>query len=93
MTYRQSNVKSPWRDEKKGSHGAYQQLEGLETEYRESGTVYSCPPGQHDDLGISCAMLAWAARHPHVSSWVGTALASRRPRKPRQKMSWGAWTR
>jgi hypothetical protein len=27
---------------------------------RESGIVYSCPPGQHDDLGISCAMLAWA---------------------------------
>jgi hypothetical protein len=21
--------------------------------------------GQHDDLGISCAMLAWAARHSH----------------------------
>jgi hypothetical protein len=31
---------------------------------RESGTVYTCPPGQHDDLGISCAMLAWAAGHP-----------------------------
>jgi len=30
---------------------------GLETEIRESGIVYSCPPGQHDDLGISCAML------------------------------------
>jgi hypothetical protein len=26
--------------------------------------VYKCLPGQHDDLGISCAMLAWAARHP-----------------------------
>jgi len=34
---------------------------GLETEIRESGIVYSCPPGQHDDLSISCAMLAWAA--------------------------------
>ena len=47
---------------------AYEQLMGLETEIRESGIVYSCPPGQHDDLGISCAMLAWAARHPHLGS-------------------------
>jgi len=23
-------------------------------------------PGQHDDLGISSAMLAWSARHPHL---------------------------
>lgn len=37
---------------------AYEQLMGLETEYRESGTLYTCPQGQHDDLGISCAMLA-----------------------------------
>jgi len=35
--------------------------DGTETEIRESGIVYSCPPGQHDDLSISCAMLAWAA--------------------------------
>jgi hypothetical protein len=52
------------------SKRAYEQLMGLETEFRESGTVYTCPPGQHDDLGISCAMLAWAARHPHVMEWV-----------------------
>jgi len=25
------------------------------------------PPGQHDDLGISCALLAWAARHSTIS--------------------------
>ena len=30
--------------------------------------VYTCLPGRHDDLGISCAMLAWAARHPHLQS-------------------------
>jgi hypothetical protein len=60
---------------------AYEQLMALETEMRESGIVYSCPPGQHDDLGISCAMLAWAARHPHLSAWLRTALSapSRRP--------------
>jgi hypothetical protein len=26
---------------------------------------------RRDDLGISCAMLAWAARHPHLEHWVG----------------------
>jgi hypothetical protein len=71
---------------------AYQQLAGLETELRETGTVYSCPPGQHDDLGISCTMLAWAARHPHLNEWVRTAMSARRPRKPRQTYGWGAFT-
>ena len=48
------------------SRRAYEQLMNLETEMRESGIVYTCPSGRHDDLGISCAMLAWAARHPHL---------------------------
>ena len=34
---------------------AYAQLESLEPEMREAGIVYKCLPGQHDDLGISCA--------------------------------------
>src|SRR5204862_7420063 len=42
---------------------AFEQLANLETEFRDGGTVYTCPQGHHDDLGISCAMLAWAARH------------------------------
>ena len=46
----------------------YEQLASLAVEYRGGGIVYSCPPGKHDDLGISCAMLAWAARHPHLES-------------------------
>ncbi len=45
---------------------AYEQLANLELEFRESGAVYACPSGHHDDLGISLAMLAWAARHPHL---------------------------
>ena len=65
------------------SRRAYEQLMGLETEVRESGIVYTCPPGQHDDLGISCAMLAWAACHPHLRCWVNTGFAARRPRRPR----------
>ena len=71
---------------------AYQQLMELETEIRDSGIVYSCLPGRHDDLGISCAMLAWAARHPHLQSWVGSAVSARRPRRPRQSYGWGAFT-
>jgi hypothetical protein len=75
------------------SRRAYEQLMALETELRETGVVYKCAPGQHDDLGISCAMLAWAARHPHLSHWVGTASAARRPpRRPGPKVSWAAWT-
>ena len=60
---------------------AYKQLMALETEIRESGIVYTCPPGHHDDLGISCAMLAWAARHPHLPYWTNTAMSARRPRR------------
>ena len=76
------------------SRRAYEQLMGLETEMRESGIVYTCPPGQHDDLGISCAMLVWAAGHPHLSSWANTAQSERRPttRRPRQRYSWRAFT-
>ena len=74
------------------SRRAYEQLMRLETEFGESGTVYACPSGQHDDLGISCAMLAWAARHPHLSSWMGSAWAAQRPRRPKQTYGWGAFT-
>ena len=60
---------------------AYEQLVDLEVEFRDSGTVYACPPGKHDDLGISCAMLAWAARHPHLEVWIRNLEAMRRPRR------------
>ena len=69
---------------------AYTQLEALETVYRESGLIYGCLPGQHDDLGISCAMLGWAARHPHLPSWIRNLDAMRRPR---QTFGWGAFTK
>jgi hypothetical protein len=74
------------------SRRAFAQLEALETEMRETGVVYNCPSGQHDDLGISCAMLAFAARHPHLDRWVSDASFSRRPRRPRQTGRWGAFT-
>jgi hypothetical protein len=71
---------------------AYEQLANLETEFREGGTVYTCPQGHHDDLGISCAMLAWAAQHPHLEHWLRNLQAALRPRKPREKFNWAAVT-
>lgn len=71
---------------------AYEQLANLEVEYREGGTVYTCPPGKHDDLGISCAMLAWTAQHPHLPYWFRNLEAARRPRRPRQAIGWGPFT-
>jgi len=74
------------------SEKAFGQLADLQTEMRESGTVYSTLPGHHDDLGISCCMLAWATRHPHQPSWLNRALADRMPRPRPAKISGLAWT-
>jgi hypothetical protein len=74
-----------------GVRRAYEQLANLAAEFRESGTVYTCPTGHHDDLGISCAMLAWAPRHPHLDRWIRNFPASR-PRLPRKSYGWEAFT-
>lgn len=71
---------------------AFDQLNKLEVEYRQGGTVYSCASGRHDDLGISLAMLGWAARHKHLDSWVRNFEITRRPRRHPDKRSWAAWT-
>jgi Terminase large subunit, T4likevirus-type, N-terminal len=71
---------------------AYEQLANLELELRDSGMVYSCPVGLHDDLGISCAMLAWAARHPHLETWMRNLHAAQRPRKRQPSFGWAAFT-
>jgi hypothetical protein len=73
---------------------AWEQLESLAPEMREGGTVYQCLPGKHDDLGISCAMLNWAAHHPHLQTWYGNMLAARRlPRRRAQpKISPAGWS-
>lgn len=68
---------------------AYEQLANLEVEIRDSGIIYSCPAGLHDDLGLSCAMLAWASHHPDLQYWMRNLQAALRPRKPRQKFNWG----
>jgi hypothetical protein len=73
---------------------AFQQLNELEVELRETDRIYKCLPGKHDDLGISCAMLAWAARHPHLGQWVGQALAPRKQWGPpvNAQQAWRAFT-
>jgi hypothetical protein len=74
------------------SRRAYQQLAELEVVDKETGRFYNCVSGRHDDLGISCAMLAWAARHPHREYWVRAFEQSRVVRTPRPKVSSLAWT-
>jgi hypothetical protein len=73
----------------------YEQLANLDVEYPKSGhTIYSCPAGQHDDLGISLAMLAWAARHPHLPTWMGGVAARHKPKliRPNARDVWLAHT-
>jgi hypothetical protein len=69
---------------------SFDQLTKLEVEMRQSGKVYTCPPGQHDDLGISLAMLVWAAQHPMLERWA--RALERRPRRSPPKYSWDAFT-
>ena len=74
------------------SRRAYQQLADLEVVDKETGRFYNCVSGRHDDLGISCAMLAWAARHPHLQVWVRNFEQSRIIRKRKPAPSSLAWT-
>ena len=69
---------------------AYEQLMMLEIEYKQSGMIYGCPSGRHDDLAISCAMLAWAAQHPLLPVW--TRCLEPRRRNPRPAISPRGWT-
>jgi ABC-type molybdate transport system ATPase subunit len=71
---------------------AYEQLTALEPEQRESGIVYKCPSGQHDDLAMSLAMLAWAAQHLHLEAWTRPIFDAHRPRRQRQQFGWEAFT-
>jgi len=52
------------------SRRAYEQLTLLEMEYRQTGTIYHCPSGRHDDLAISTAIAVWALHHPHLPLWM-----------------------
>jgi len=71
----------------------YEQLANLAADFPEGGrTIYRCPAGQHDDLGISFAMVAWAARHPHLGMWMRDVAATRRPKIRAPRYGWGAFT-
>jgi len=75
------------------SRRAYAQLENLKMEMRDTGKVYTCLPGQHDDLAISCCMVAWACRHPDLRSfWTSRGFADRLPRPKPPNFSWKAVT-
>jgi hypothetical protein len=70
---------------------AYEQLMRLEVEVKQRGVIYGCPAGYHDDLAMSCAMLAWAAQHPHLQRWCWPLQAwASRIRRPAP--SPGGWT-
>jgi hypothetical protein len=69
---------------------AYQQLMRLEIEFKQNRMLYKCPAGHHDDLAISWAILAWAARHPHLRWWC--QVLERPPRSARPKIPSNAWT-
>jgi hypothetical protein len=73
------------------SRRAYEQLMALKIEYRQSGTIYDCLWGRHDDLAISCAILVWAAQHPHLAYWM-RVLEPRGSGGKRQAPSALAWT-
>src|SRR5690242_7432491 len=74
------------------SRRAHEQLTQLEPEMPASRATSTCPPGKPRDLGISCAMLNWAARQPHLREWVRISQQPRVIRAPRPKVSWAAST-
>jgi hypothetical protein len=74
------------------SRRAFEQLTALEVEQKESRTIYRCPPGQHDDLGISLAMLVWAALHPNFQGFWTRAIDDRhRTRSNKKEYGWPAF--
>jgi hypothetical protein len=73
------------------SRRAYEQLAALEPEQRETGMVYKCLAGQHDDLGMSLAMLAWAAQHLHLNSWQQPIFNAHRRLPQPPKFSWSSF--
>jgi len=73
------------------SRRAYEQLMRLQVEIKQTGFRYICPSGQHDDLAISCALLAWASNHQHLSEWA-RSLEPRIIRKARPAPNSSAWT-
>ena len=74
------------------SRGLIEQLTALERQQRDSGNVYTCPLRQHDDLGISVAILVWAAQHPHLEPWTRPIFDAHRPPRKRSTYDMRAFT-
>jgi hypothetical protein len=73
------------------SFPAYQQLMQLEIDFKQNRMVYKCPVRHHDDLAMSCAMVVWAAQHPHLPRWCW-ALEPQVHRSKRPAPSALGWT-
>jgi hypothetical protein len=71
---------------------AYEQLMRLEIEFKQNRMIYKCPVGHHDDLAMSCAMLIWAAQHPHLQRWCWPLERPRVVRNRRPAPSAAGWT-
>jgi hypothetical protein len=70
----------------------FEQLALLEVERKANGEkIYKCPPGKHDDLAISCAMLNFLIRHPHWERWMRQIDAKHQSRPKRQGDPWKAF--
>jgi len=69
---------------------AYEQLVNLDLELRDTGKTYVCSSG-HDDLGLSCAMLAFMARHPHLPYHVRELELLLTPPKPPRMTAREVW--
>src|SRR5262249_37762472 len=70
---------------------AYEQLTRLQIEIKQNRISYKCPAAHHDDLAMSCAMLVWAAQHPHLPGWC-RVLQPRGPRRKGSPPSSAGWT-
>jgi hypothetical protein len=86
--FRDNHVRLPDSPEGRRTYG---QLMALEPEQRQSGIIYKCLPGQHDDLGVSLAMLAWFGQHLHLNHWQQPILDAHRPRAQKQKFGWSSF--
>ena len=85
---RNQNIRLP---ESAEARHTFEQLAALEREQRENSIIYKCSPGQHDDLAISLALLAWAAQHLHLDAWQQPIFNAHRRLPPPSKYDWSSF--
>ena len=67
----------------------FEQLVNLRRNIARAAWSIAVRQGKHDDLGISCAMLAWAARHPHLELGFAISMRTATATVPTAKRSLG----